>query len=78
MDTTSSDVDKYIDSMLNSFRKKHHRNDVEEYLLIRKRIDKVKNYKRRNDLQSLLALDGTQINNIRTSYKMKCSSLKNT
>jgi len=53
----SNDVEKYIGSMLNNFRKKNHKKDVEDYLLIRKRIDKVKNYTMRNDVQSLLALD---------------------
>ena len=53
----TNDVDKYIGNMLNSFLNKQHRKDAEDYLFIRERIDKVKNYTRRNDVQSLLTLD---------------------
>jgi len=57
MVTTPYDVDRYIDNMLNNFRNNAHKKDAEEYLFIRERIDKVNNYTRRNDVQSLLALD---------------------
>jgi len=50
-------VDKYIDSMLNSFRNDNNKKDTKNYLLVRKRIDKVNSYTMRNDVQSLLALD---------------------
>ena len=52
-----NDVDKYIGNMLNSFLNKQHRKEAEDYLFVRERIDKVKNYTRRNDVQSLLTLD---------------------
>jgi len=50
-------ADKNIGNMINSFRNKQHRETTEEYLFIRKRIDKVKGHTLRNDVQSLLALD---------------------
>jgi len=57
MRSDSIDVDKYVGNMINSFRNKQHSDDVKEYLLLRKRIDKVNSYTMRNDVQSLLALD---------------------
>jgi integrase len=57
MVSDTNDVDKYIDNMLNSFLNKQHRKETEDYLFVRERIDKVKNYTRRNDVQSLLTLD---------------------
>jgi len=57
MVSDTNDVDKYIGNMLNSFLNKQHRKEAEDYLFVRERIDKVKNYTRRNDVQSLLTLD---------------------
>jgi len=57
MVSDTNNVDKYIDRMLNSFLNKQHRKEAEDYLFVRERIDKVKNYTRRNDVQSLLTLD---------------------
>ena len=57
MTTNSNDADRYVDNMLKSFRNNQHKKDMEDYLLVRKRIDKVNSYTMRNDVQSLLALD---------------------
>ena len=57
MDINLFDVDKYIDNMIKNFRNKQHAEEVKEYLLVRKRIDKVNSYTMRNDVQSLLSLD---------------------
>lgn len=57
MVSTSNNVDRYIGNMIKSFRNNQHAIDVKDYLLLRKRIDKVNNYTMRNDVQSMLALD---------------------
>ncbi len=63
MVTSTNDVDRYIGNMFKSFRNKKHADDIKNYLLIRKRIDKVNHYTMRNDVQSLLALDSYIKNN---------------
>lgn len=56
MTNQQSEIDRYIKNMLEGITNKVHKQTIQEYLFIRKRIDKVNKYTRRNDMQSLLAL----------------------
>ena len=41
MSSDCTDAEKYIGNMIKSFRNKQHADDVKEYLLLKRRIDKV-------------------------------------
>jgi len=50
-------IREIIDKMLDNFVNEFNREDVKKYIFVRERIDKVKAFTIRNDVQSLLALD---------------------
>jgi integrase len=51
------DVSKVINHVLGSYVNEDHRKEVEEYIKIRKRVDKVNKYTIRNDVFALYTLD---------------------
>jgi hypothetical protein len=50
------DIESTIKSMLKHFTNEGHRKEVQDYLLVRKQIDKIKPFTIKNDVSSLLAL----------------------
>lgn len=51
------DVNKVIRNVLRSFINEDHKKEVEEYIKLRKRVDKVKDYTIRTDVLALFTLD---------------------
>lgn len=50
-------IEKTVKKMLENYRNKQHREEVEEYLFIREHVDKVSIHTKKNNVQAIFALD---------------------